>query len=69
MLFLPESPRYLLHSGRLTDSYIVWRRLRGVESRESNREFFLMKASVEAEEQEVHLKASHKRMPWLDFFT
>ncbi|CAM1501030.1 Fc.00g101920.m01.CDS01 [Cosmosporella sp. VM-42] len=69
MLFLPESPRYLVHNGQVLDSYRVWRRLRGTDSRESNREFFLMKASVEAEEQEVHVKATHKRMPWLDFFT
>lgn len=69
MLFLPESPRYLLHRGRVLDGYRVWRRLRGVDSNESNREFFLMKASVEAEEQEVHIKAIHKTMPWLDFFT
>ena len=50
-------------------SYRVWRLLRGTQSRESNREFFLMKVSVEAEEQEIHAKATNKNMPWLDFFT
>lgn len=69
MLFLPESPRYLMHKGKLAESYRVWRLLRGIESKESNREFFLMKASVEAEETEIEAHATHKKMPWLDFFT
>ena len=69
MLYLPESPRYLVHNGQTLESYRVWRRLRGTDSRESNREFYLMVASVKAEEQEVHSKARNKRMPWLDFFT
>ncbi|OAA54593.1 Sugar/inositol transporter [Niveomyces insectorum RCEF 264] len=69
MFFLPESPRYLLHRGKVLEAYHVWRRLRGVDSYESNREFYLMKVSVEAEEEEVHSSAVHKRFPWLDFFT
>jgi hypothetical protein len=69
MLFLPESPRYLVHKGRLLDAYRVWQLLRGADSKEANREFYLMKTSVQAEEEEVHLRAVNKRMPWLDFFT
>lgn len=69
MLFLPESPRFLMHKGRVLESYAVWRRLRGTQSAESNLEFFIMKTSVEAEEEEIHSSAVHKRFPWLDFFT
>lgn len=69
MLFLPESPRFLVHKGRTLEAYRVWRRLRGIESMEANREFYFMKASVEAEEQDIHANAVHKSMPWLDFFT
>lgn len=69
MLFLPESPRFLVHKGRTLEAYQIWRRLRGTESMEANREFYFMKASVEAEEQDIHANATHKNMPWLDFFT
>jgi len=69
MLFLPESPRFLMHKGRTLDAYRVWKRIRGVESLESKEEFFLMKVSVQEEEAEVAAGASNKRFPWLDFIT
>ncbi|KAF2766205.1 MFS sugar transporter-like protein [Teratosphaeria nubilosa] len=69
MLFLPESPRYLMHKGRVLDAYKVWRRIRGTRDVESREEFFVMKVSMEEEEAEVAAGAGSRRFPWLDFFT
>lgn len=69
MLFLPESPRYLMHKGRVLDAYCVWKRIRGVSDPEARREFFVMQASVLEEARVVAESAVNKRMPWLDFFT
>lgn len=69
MLFLPESPRFLMHKGRVLDAYKVWKRIRGVEDREARDEFFVMRASVLHERQVVSEGAVNKRFPWLDFFT
>ncbi|KAH9825712.1 Inositol transporter 1 [Teratosphaeria destructans] len=69
MLFLPESPRYLMHKGRVLDAYKVWRRIRGTRDVESREEFFVMKVSTEEEEAEVAAGAGSRRAPWLDFFT
>ncbi|KAK3293375.1 general substrate transporter [Chaetomium fimeti] len=69
MLFLPESPRFLVHKGRTLDAYRVWKRIRGVSNRESRREFFVMNASVRDEARVAAESAVNKRFPWLDFFT
>lgn len=68
MLFLPESPRFLMHKGDALAAYRVWRRIRGVETRDSREEFFAMKASLELEEQEIK-RGRTRRFPWMDFFT
>ncbi|KAJ0422042.1 general substrate transporter [Aspergillus carlsbadensis] len=69
MLFLPESPRFLIHKGKTLDAYKVWKRIRGIETPESRDEFFVMTASVRQEENEVNEGAQNKRFPWMDFFT
>jgi hypothetical protein len=69
MLFLPESPRYLIHKGRMLDAYKVWRRIRGIESAESREEFYVMTAGVREEQTAVQEGAKNKRFPWMDFFT
>jgi Sugar (and other) transporter len=69
MLFLPESPRFLMHKGKTLEAYKVWKRIRGVESLESKEEFFVMKVSVNEEEREVAEGGSNRNFPWLDFFT
>ncbi|KAL5000853.1 general substrate transporter [Aspergillus recurvatus] len=69
MLFLPESPRFLVHQGKILDAYKVWKRIRGIETVEARDEFFVMTASVRQEENEVHEGAQNKRFPWMDFFT
>ncbi|KAL4906980.1 hypothetical protein BDW74DRAFT_131070 [Aspergillus multicolor] len=69
MLFLPESPRFLIHAGKTLDAYKVWKRIRGIETAESRDEFFIMTASVRQEENEVNEGAVNKRFPWMDFFT
>ena len=69
MIFMPESPRFLMHKDRTLESYNVWRRIRGTD-RESAEEFFVMKHSVE-EERNARLNSptGRKRFVWLDFFT
>ncbi|KIH93244.1 hypothetical protein SPBR_02531 [Sporothrix brasiliensis 5110] len=69
MLFLPESPRYLIHKGHMLDAYKVWKRIRGVESLEAREEFFVMTAGVREEQNAVQEGAKNKRFPWMDFFT
>lgn len=68
MLYMPESPRYLMHKGRTVDAYMVWKRIRGIESLDSREEFFVMKVSTEEEEAEV-ARGSTSKYPWVDFFT
>jgi MFS family permease len=69
MLFMPESPRFLMHKGKVLDAYKVWRRIRGTRDIESREEFFVMKVSTEEEEAEVAAGTGSRRFPWLDFFT
>lgn len=69
MLYMPESPRFLLHKGRTLDAWKVWRRIRGVKSMESREEFFIMKVGLEQEQAEVAAGSGSRSMPWLDFFT
>lgn len=69
MLFLPESPRYLMLKGRTLDAFKVWKRIRGVEHADSREEFFIMKASVQYEQTAVTESARNKRFPFLDFIT
>lgn len=66
MLYMPESPRYLMHKGRPVDAFRVWKRIRGVSSLDSREEFFVMKVSTEEEEEEVRRGRSSK-YPWMDF--
>ncbi|CEI61654.1 hypothetical protein FVEN_g2721 [Fusarium venenatum] len=69
MLFLPESPRFLIHQKRHLDAYKVWKRIRGIEDRESREEFYVMSASVIQEETAVVEGAKNRRFPWMDLFT
>ncbi|KAH4305771.1 hypothetical protein HBH64_116500 [Parastagonospora nodorum] len=68
ILFMPESPRYLMHKGKPLEAYKVWRRIRGVATHEAREEFFVMKISTEEEQAEVAAGRTN-RFPWMDFFT
>ncbi|KAF2712459.1 putative sugar transporter [Pleomassaria siparia CBS 279.74] len=67
-LFIPESPRWLMHKGRDLDALKVWKRIRGTESRESREEFYDMKIMLQMEELEIS-QGRTKRFPWMDLFT
>jgi sugar porter (SP) family MFS transporter len=69
MLYMPESPRYLLHKGRPLDAYKVWKRIRGIKTLEAREEFFIMKVGMEQEQAEIAAGTGSRSMPWLDFFT
>lgn len=69
MLFLPESPRYLMHKGKTLDAFKVWKRIRGVETTESKEEFYVMAVAVRQEANAVTEVAKNRRFPWMDFFT
>ena len=69
MLFMPESPRFLMHKSRPLDAFRVWKRIRGTREAESREEFFVMKVSTEEEEAEIAAGTGSKRFPWLDFVT
>ncbi|CDK25931.1 unnamed protein product [Kuraishia capsulata CBS 1993] len=67
MFFLPESPRYLVHKGKVGLAYGVWKRLRDMDDVINKIEFLDMIQQLEQQEaSEAH---SNKRMMWLDFFT
>lgn len=69
ILFMPESPRFLMHKGKTLEAFKVWKRIRGTETHEAREEFFVMKVSTEQEEAEVAAGQSNTKFPWMDFFT
>ncbi|KAJ3527112.1 hypothetical protein NM208_g10868 [Fusarium decemcellulare] len=69
MLFLPESPRFLMHKNKQLEAYKVWKRIRGIATRDAREEFYVMNAAVSQEDTEVHEGAQNHRFPWMDFFT
>ncbi|KXJ86498.1 and other transporter-domain-containing protein [Microdochium bolleyi] len=69
MLFLPESPRLLMHQGKVLEAFKVWKRIRGTERPEAREEFFIMRASVAYEEHVVEEGTKNKRFPILDLLT
>ncbi|CAG7918038.1 unnamed protein product [Penicillium olsonii] len=66
MLFLPESPRFLMHKGREIEAYAVWKKIRGFDDHEAKDEFLGMRQAVTAESEE---QAATKKYAWMDFFT
>lgn len=57
-----------MHKGDVAGAYDVWRRIRGTDTMDSREEFFVMKVSLEEEEEEIR-KGRTRRFPWMDFFT
>ncbi|KAF9739956.1 hypothetical protein PMIN06_008841 [Paraphaeosphaeria minitans] len=68
ILFMPESPRFLMHKGDTLEAFKVWKRIRSIDTHEAREEFFIMKVSTEEEEAEVAAGRTN-RFPWMDFFT
>ena len=66
MIFLPESPRYLMLKGREVEAYGVWKRIRGFGDYDSKDEFLGMRQAVGAECEE---QSKTKKFAWLDFFS
>jgi len=66
MIFLPESPRYLMHKNRDVEAYAVWKKIRGFDTYDSKAEFLGMKNSVATEHKQ---QLNNKRFAWVDFFT
>lgn len=67
ILFMPESPRFLMHKGRTLEAFNVWKRIRGTELQENREEFFVMRHAVTAEFE--NKKSRSGSFAWLDFFT
>lgn len=66
MLFMPESPRYLMHKNQEIAAYAVWKKIRGFNDFEAKDEFLGMRQAVTAECEE---QAKTKKYAWMDFFT
>lgn len=69
MLFLPESPRFLMHKKKALEAYRVWKRIRDISSPEARAEFFVMRQVVDQETRSIESRKSASRFVWLDFFT
>jgi hypothetical protein len=57
-----------MHRGDYLNAFRVWKRIRGIETRESREEFYEMKSSLEFEVLQVQ-EGRTKRFPWTDLFT
>jgi MFS family permease len=68
IIFMPESPRFLMHKGKTTEAWFVWKRIRG-EDEDSRKEFFVMRHSVEEESLLKQEAGRTRRFVWMDFFT
>ncbi|KAF2717030.1 MFS sugar transporter-like protein [Polychaeton citri CBS 116435] len=68
MLYMPESPRFLLHKGKTLEAFKIWKRIRGTRDLEAREEFFVMKVSTDEEEAEIAAGRT-SRFPWMDFIT
>lgn len=66
MIFLPESPRYLMLKGQEVAAYSVWKRIRGFNDYDAKDEFLGMRQAVNAEREE---QAQTSKFAWMDFFT
>ncbi|KAK5718883.1 fructose symporter [Elasticomyces elasticus] len=69
MLFLPESPRFLLHKSKDVEAFAIWKRIRGLDTFESKMEFYLMVMTARTEEEETQAHKATVRFVWMDFFT
>lgn len=68
IIFMPESPRFLMHKGKTAEAWFVWKRIRG-EDEESRKEFFVMRHSVQDESSLRQEAGKSRRFVWMDFFT
>lgn len=67
LFFLPETPRYLVHKGRVGEAWSVWRRLRDVSDPENVLEFLEMRqAAIQDEERKAQ---ESKTQVALELFT
>jgi hypothetical protein len=57
-----------MRKGDYLSAYRIWKRIRGVDSRESCEEFYDMKTCLEVEELEIK-RGRTSRFPWMDLFT
>lgn len=69
MLFMPESPRMLMHKNKPLLAFAVWKNIRGFETEENRKEFFIMHHAVDSETNEGSPETKRTRFVWLDFFT
>ncbi|KAI5252818.1 putative sugar transporter [Aureobasidium subglaciale] len=69
MLYMPESPRFLMHKGKPVEAFKVWKRIRGLKTLDSREEFYVMKMSQEQEDEEVAAGRGSAKYPWMDLFT
>ena len=76
-LYVPESPRWLMHKGRPLAAFAVWKRIRGTTSMESRTEFYemhysltqLSPASGKDDSTTTTTNSMHTRFPWLALLT
>lgn len=69
MIFMPESPRMLMHKGKPLEAFAVWKRIRGLEHPEDRKEFFIMYHALDPEANVQEGVTKRRRFVWLDFLT
>lgn len=68
MLFLPESPRFLMHKGKSIEAFAIWKRIRGVQLPEARHEFYVMAQTVLEEQRRDEIRKATGRPVWMDFY-
>lgn len=66
LFFLPESPRWLVHKGRVGEAYAVWKRLRDVNDPQNIMEFLEVRQAVLQEKEREKEETTLQR--WSELF-
>lgn len=69
MLFLPESPRFLMHQKKRLEAFKVWKRIRDLSLPEAKEEFYVMAVTENQEETQIQEGVKNSRFPFMDFIT
>lgn len=62
LFFLPESPRYLVHKGRVGEAFAVWKRLRDINDKGAQMEFLEIRQAADEEHERSRNESTFQSM-------